>query len=68
MYEGFPGEVKSFFVRGSRFPNEENFSSAPPHGAVGSERYSSPLGTTPQSGIAGSLCFSAVSLHEVGSW
>ena len=36
MYEGFPGEVKTFFVRRLLFPNEEVFSSALVHGAVGS--------------------------------
>ena len=34
MYEGFPGEVKTFFVRGLMFPNEEVFSSSLAHGAV----------------------------------
>ena len=32
MYEGFPGEVKLFFVRGLMFPNEEVFSSSWAHG------------------------------------
>ena len=68
MYEGFPGEVKTFFVRGVMFPNEEEFSSAPVHGALGSEGYSSLLGTAFHSAIAGSFCFSAVPLHEVGTW
>ena len=36
MYEGFPGEVKTFFVRGLMFPNEEVFSSSLAQGAVGS--------------------------------
>ena len=36
MYESFPGEVKTFFVKGGMFPNEEVFSSALAHGAVGS--------------------------------
>ena len=49
------------------FPNKEEFSSAPVHGAVGSEGYSSLLGTALHSGIADSFCFSAVPLHEVGS-
>ena len=68
MYEGFPGEVKTFFVRGWMFPNKEVFSSALVHGAVGSVGCSSPLGAALHSGIAGSFCFSAVPLHEVGSW
>ena len=68
MYEGFPGEVKTFFVRGLMFPNEEVFSSALAHGAVGSVGCSSPLGAALHSGIAGSFCFSVVPLHEVGSW
>ena len=68
MYEGFPGEVKTFFVRGLMFPNEEKFSSAPVHRAVGSEGYSSRLGATIHSGIAGSFCFSAVPLHKLGLW
>ena len=42
VYEGFPREVKTFFVRGLMFPNEEEFSSVPVHRAVGSEGYSSP--------------------------
>ena len=45
MYKEFPGEVKAFFVRGLMFPNEEEFSSAPVHGAVSPEGYSSLLGT-----------------------
>ena len=45
MYEIFPAEVKTFSVRGLMFPNEKEFSSAPVHGAVGSEGYSSLLGT-----------------------
>ena len=68
MYEGFPGEVKTFFMRGLMFPNEELFSSAMVHGAVGSLSCSSPLGAALDSGIAGSLCFSELPLHEVGSW
>ena len=68
MYEGFAGEMKTFFVRGLIFPNEEVFSSARVHGAVGSVGCSSPLGTALHSGIAGSFWFSAVPLHEVGSW
>ena len=60
VYEGFPWEVKTFFVRGSMFPDEEVFSSAPVHGAVGSVGCSLPLGTALHSGIAVSLCFSAV--------
>ena len=68
MYEGFRGEVKTFSVRRLMFPSGKEFSSAPVHGAVGSERYSSPLGAALHSGIAGSFCFSAVPLHEVGSW
>ena len=68
VYEGYPGQVKTFFVRGSMFPNEEALSSAPVHGAIGSEVYSSLLGTALHSGIAGSLCFSAVALHQVSSW
>ena len=54
MYEGFPGEVKTTFVRGWMFPNKEGFSSALAHGAVGSVRCSSPLGAALHSGIAGS--------------
>ena len=50
------------------FRNEEEFCSAPVHGAVGSEGYSLLLGTTLHTGIAGSFCFSAVPFHEVGSW
>ena len=68
MSEGFPGEVKIFFVRGMMFPNEEEFSPAPLHGAVGSEGSSSLLGTAFHPEIAGSFWFSAVPLHEVGSW
>ena len=68
MYEGLPGEVKTFFVRGLMFPNEEVFSSALVHGAVGPVGCSSPLGAALHSGIAGSFCFSAVPLREVGSW
>ena len=49
------------------FPNEEEFSSAPVHRAVGSKGYSSLLGTALHLGIAGSFCFSAVLLHEEGS-
>ena len=52
MYKGLPGEVKTFFERGCMFPNEEEFSSAPVHGAVGPEGYSSLLGTALHSGIA----------------
>ena len=37
MYEGFPGGVKTFFVRGWMFLNEEEFSSALFQGPVGSE-------------------------------
>ena len=68
MYEGFPGEVKTFLGRGLMFSNEEEFSSAPFHGAVSFERFSLPLGAAPHSGIAGSFCFSAVPLHKVSSW
>ena len=68
MYEGFPREVKTFLVRGLMFPNVEVFSSALVHGAVGYVGCSSPLGAALHSGIAGSFCFSAVTLHEVGSW
>ena len=68
MYEGFPGEVKTFFVRGLMFSNEVVFSSSLAHGSVGSMGCSSPLGAAVHSGIAGSFCFSAVPLHEVGSW
>ena len=50
------------------FANEEELSSAPVHRAVGSEEYSSLSGTALHSGTAGSFCFSAVPLHEVGSW
>ena len=69
LYDGMaykkvsPGEVKIFFVTGLMFPNEEEFSSAPVHGAVGSEGYSSPLGAALHLGIAGFFCFSAVPLH-----
>ena len=58
MYEGFPGEVKTFFVRGLMFPNEEVFSSSLAHGAVGSVGCSSPLGVALHSGTARSFCFS----------
>ena len=68
VYEGFPGELKTFFVRGLMFPNEEVFSSSLAQGAVGSVGCSSPLGVALHSGIAGSFCFSAIPLHEVGSW
>ena len=51
MNEDFPGEVKTFFVRGLMFPNEEVFSSALAHGAVGSVGCSSPLGAALHSGI-----------------
>ena len=44
MYEGFPGEVKTLFVRGLMFPNEEVFSPSLAHGAVGSVGCSSPSG------------------------
>ena len=44
MYEGFPGEVKKLFIRGLMFPNEEEFSSALVHGALGSQGYSLPSG------------------------
>ena len=67
MYEGFPGEVKTFFVRGLMFPNEEVFSSSLAHGAVGSVGCSSPLGVALHSGTARSFCFSAIPLHDVGS-
>ena len=68
MYEGFPGEVKTLFLRGLMFPSEEVFSSALVHGAVGSVGCSSPLGAALQSRIAGCFCFSAFVLYEVGSW
>ena len=68
MSEGFPREVKTFFVRGLMSPNENKFSTAPGHGAVGSEGYSSLLGTALHAGIAGPFCFSAVPVHQVGSW
>ena len=67
MYEGFPGEVKTFFVRGLMFPNEKVFSSSLAHGAVGSVGFSSPLGVALHSETAGSFCFSAIPLHDVGS-
>ena len=67
MYEGFPGEVNTFFLRELMLPKEEEFSSPPVHGAVGFQGYSSLLGTAFHSGIAGSFCFSAVPLGEVGS-
>ena len=44
MYEGFPGEVKTFFVGGLVFCIEEVFSSALVQGALGSMGCSSPLG------------------------
>ena len=66
MYKGFPGEVKTFFVRGLMFPNEEVFSSSLAHGAVGTVGCSSPLGVALHSGIARSFCFSAIPLHDVG--
>ena len=50
------------------FPNEEVFSSALAHGAVGSVGCYSPSGAALHSGIGGSFCFSAVPRHEVGSW
>ena len=50
------------------FPNEEEFSSAPVHGAVGSEGYSPVLGTALHLGIAGFFHFVAVPLNKVGSW
>ena len=67
MYKGFLGEVKTFFVRGLLLPNEEEFSSAPVHGAVGCAGYFSLLGTAFHSRIANFFCFSADPLHEVGS-
>ena len=53
-------------MRGLIFPNEEEFSSAPVHGAVGSEGYSSLLGTALHSAIAGPFCFLEIPLHKVG--
>ena len=64
MYEGFPGEVKTRFVRGLLFPNKEVFSSALVHGAVGSVGCSLPLGAALHSPIAGSFCFSAAHLTK----
>ena len=66
--EIFPGEVKTFFVRGLMFSNDKVFSPALAHGAVGPVGCCSPLGAALHSGIAGSFCFSAVPLHEVGFW
>ena len=60
MYKGLPGGVKTFFVRGLMFPNEEEFSSTTVRGAVGSVGYSSLLGTALYSGIAGLFCLLAV--------
>ena len=68
MYQGFPGEVKTSFLRGWMFPSEEVFSSALVHGALGSVGCSSPLGAALHSGIAVYFCFSAAPLHKVGSW
>ena len=50
------------------FRNEEVFSSSLAHGAVGSVGYSSPLGVALHSGTARFFCFSAIPLHDVGSW
>ena len=50
------------------FANEEELASAPVHGAVDSEGYSTLLGIALHSRIAGSFQFSAVPLHKVGSW
>ena len=50
------------------FPNEEVFSSSLAHGAVGSVGCSSPLGVALHSGTARSFCFSAIPLHDVGSF
>ena len=63
MYEGFPGEVKTFFVRGLMFPSKEVLSSALVHGARGSVGCSSPVGATLHSGIAGSFWFFGVPLY-----
>ena len=68
MYEGLPGGVKTFLVRGLIFPNEEEFSFAAVRQAVGSKGYSPLSGTALHSVIAGSFCFSEAPLHEVGSW
>ena len=68
MYECFPGEVQTFFVRGLMFPNEEVFSPSLAHEAVGSVGCFSLLGVALNSGIAGPFCFSAIPLHEVASW
>ena len=65
MHEGFPGEVKTFFVRGLMFPNEEVFSSSLAHGAVGSVGCSSPLGVALHWGIAGSFWFLKVGVFVV---
>ena len=69
MHERLPGEVKTVFVVGLMFPIEEQSSSTPVLGAVGSEGYLSLLGTALQSGRAVSFCFPAAPLHEgvVGS-
>ena len=69
MYEGLLGEVKTFFLTGLMFPNEEEYSSTPVQGAVGSEGYSALLGTALHSGTADSFSFSAAPVHDrvVGS-
>ena len=59
--------MKIFFVGALMIPNKQESSSAPVHDAVGSEGYSSLLGPGLHSGMAGSSCFSAVPLHELGS-
>ena len=45
VWEGPSGEVKRFFLRGLMFYGEEDSSSTPVQGTVGSEGYSSLLGT-----------------------
>ena len=63
MYEGFPGEVKTFFVTGLMFSDDDVVSSALAHGAVDSVGCSSPLGAALHSGIAGPFCLLTVPLH-----
>ena len=67
VYEGFPGGVKTFFLRGWMFPNEEESSSTLVHGAAGSKGTCLPLGAPLHSGLEGSFCLLAACLHEVGS-
>ena len=64
----FLGGSENIFRERMEVPNEEVFSSALDHGAIGFVGCSSPLGAALHSEIAGSFCFSAAPLHEVGSW